>query len=151
MDEVIDPSLHKFADELLCFTNEYPDLFLSDGDFVEFDSYLVFEADLDEGALPEDEVIKNRFNCFVDSIVDSIDYLSNFSLIRTCDAMEPCARDNLINKILIRLKDLTFLEEQYRSSFDEGIAKLHKDIYNRERNAIFEYRGLSSLITRINE
>ncbi len=30
---------------------QYPDFINSDGDFIEFDSYLVPEADLDEGAL----------------------------------------------------------------------------------------------------
>jgi hypothetical protein len=30
---------------------EYPDFLNSDGDFVEFDSYLVPESDLEEGAL----------------------------------------------------------------------------------------------------
>ena len=46
MDEVTDPSLSVLAEGY-----EYPDFLNSDGDFVEFDSYLVPESDLEDGAL----------------------------------------------------------------------------------------------------
>jgi cytochrome c oxidase subunit 1 len=52
MDEVTDPSLSVLAEgHQWYWSYEYPDFLNSDGDFVEFDSYLVPEADLEEGAL----------------------------------------------------------------------------------------------------
>jgi len=52
MDEVIDPSLviHGQGHQWY-WSYEYPDFLNSDGDFIEFDSYLVPESDLEEGAL----------------------------------------------------------------------------------------------------
>ena len=52
MDEVTDPSLSVLAEgHQWYWSYEYPDFLNSDGDFVEFDSYLVPESDLEEGAL----------------------------------------------------------------------------------------------------
>ena len=52
MDEVTDPSLSVLAEgHQWYWSYEYPDFLNSDGDFIEFDSYLVPESDLDEGAL----------------------------------------------------------------------------------------------------
>ncbi len=52
MDEVTDPSLSVLAEgHQWYWSYQYPDFLNSDGDFIEFDSYLVPEADLDEGAL----------------------------------------------------------------------------------------------------
>jgi len=52
MDEVIDPSLSVLAEgHQWHWSYEYPDFLNSDGDFVEFDSYLVPESDLEKGSL----------------------------------------------------------------------------------------------------
>jgi cytochrome c oxidase subunit 2 len=52
MDEVVDPSLSVLAEgHQWYWSYEYPDFLNSDGDFIEFDSYLVPESDLEEGAL----------------------------------------------------------------------------------------------------
>ena len=52
MDEVTDPSLSVLAEgHQWYWSYEYPDFLNSDGDFVEFDSYLVPESDLEDGAL----------------------------------------------------------------------------------------------------
>ena len=52
MDEVTDPSLSVLAEgHQWYWSYEYPDFLNSDGDFIEFDSYLVPESDLDEGGL----------------------------------------------------------------------------------------------------
>jgi heme/copper-type cytochrome/quinol oxidase subunit 2 len=52
MDEVIDPSLSVLAEgHQWYWSYEYPDFLNSDGDFVEFDSYLVPESDLEKGSL----------------------------------------------------------------------------------------------------
>lgn len=52
MDEVTDPSLSVLAEgHQWYWSYEYPDFLNSDGDFVEFDSYLVPESDLEEGQL----------------------------------------------------------------------------------------------------
>jgi heme/copper-type cytochrome/quinol oxidase subunit 2 len=52
MDEVTDPSLSVVAEgHQWYWSYEYPDFLNSDGDFVEFDSYLVPESDLEEGSL----------------------------------------------------------------------------------------------------
>ena len=52
MDEVTDPSLSVLAEgHQWYWSYEYPDFLNSDGDFVEFDSYLVPESDLEQGAL----------------------------------------------------------------------------------------------------
>lgn len=52
MDEVTDPSLSVLAEgHQWYWSYEYPDFLNSDGDFVEFDSYLVPESDLEKGAL----------------------------------------------------------------------------------------------------
>ena len=52
MDEGTDPSLSVLAEGHPCILSyEYPDFLNSDGDFVEFDSYLVPESDLKKGAL----------------------------------------------------------------------------------------------------
>ena len=52
MDEVTDPSLSVLAEGHQWYRSyEYPDFLNSDGDFVEFDSYLVPESDLEKGAL----------------------------------------------------------------------------------------------------
>lgn len=52
MDEVTDPSLSVLAEgHQWYWSYEYPDFLNSDGDFIEFDSYLVPESDLEEGSL----------------------------------------------------------------------------------------------------
>jgi len=52
MDEVTDPSLSVLAEgHQWYWSYEYPDFLNSDGDFIEFDSYLVPESDLEEGTL----------------------------------------------------------------------------------------------------
>jgi cytochrome c oxidase subunit 1 len=52
MDEVTDPSLSVVAEgHQWYWSYEYPDFLTSDGDFVEFDSYLVPESDLEKGRL----------------------------------------------------------------------------------------------------
>jgi len=52
MDEVTDPSLSVLAEgHQWYWSYEYPDFLTSDGDFIEFDSYLVPESDLEKGAL----------------------------------------------------------------------------------------------------
>ena len=52
MDEVTDPSLSVLAEgHQWYWSYEYPDFLNSEGDFVEFDSYLVPESDLEEGSL----------------------------------------------------------------------------------------------------
>jgi len=52
MDEVTDPSLSVLAEgHQWYWSYEYPDFLNSDGDFIEFDSYLVPESDLEKGAL----------------------------------------------------------------------------------------------------
>ena len=52
MDKVTDPSLSVLAEgHQWYWSYEYPDFLNSDKDFVEFDSYLVPESDLEEGAL----------------------------------------------------------------------------------------------------
>lgn len=52
MDEVTDPSLSVLAEgHQWYWSYEYPDFLNSDGDFVEFDSYLVPESDLEKGGL----------------------------------------------------------------------------------------------------
>ena len=52
MDEVTDPSLSVLAEgHQWYWSYEYPDFLNSDGDFVEFDSYLVPESDLEKGSL----------------------------------------------------------------------------------------------------
>jgi len=51
MDEVTDPSLSVLAEgHQWYWSYEYPDFLNSDGDFVEFDSYLVPESDLKKGS-----------------------------------------------------------------------------------------------------
>jgi cytochrome c oxidase subunit 2 len=52
MDEVTDPSLSVVAEgHQWYWSYEYPDFLTSDGDFIEFDSYLVPESDLEKGSL----------------------------------------------------------------------------------------------------
>jgi len=52
MDEVTDPSLSVVAEgHQWYWSYEYPDFLTSEGDFVEFDSYLVPESDLEKGGL----------------------------------------------------------------------------------------------------
>jgi len=52
MDEVTDPSLSVLAEgHQWYWSYEYPDFLNSDNDFIEFDSYLVPESDLEEGSL----------------------------------------------------------------------------------------------------
>jgi len=52
MDEVTDPSMSVLAEgHQWYWSYEYPDFLNSDGDFIEFDSYLVPESDLEDGAL----------------------------------------------------------------------------------------------------
>ena len=52
MDEVTDPSLSVLAEgHQWYWSYEYPDFLNSDGDFIEFDSYLVPESDLEKGGL----------------------------------------------------------------------------------------------------
>jgi heme/copper-type cytochrome/quinol oxidase subunit 2 len=52
MDEVSDPSMSVLAEgHQWYWSYSYPDFLNSDNEFVEFDSYIVPESDLDEGAL----------------------------------------------------------------------------------------------------
>jgi len=52
MDEVSDPSMSVLAEgHQWYWSYQYPDFLNSDNEFVEFDSYIVPESDLDEGAL----------------------------------------------------------------------------------------------------
>jgi heme/copper-type cytochrome/quinol oxidase subunit 2 len=52
MDEVTDPSMSVLAEgHQWYWSYEYPDFLNSDGDFIEFDSYLVPESDLQKGGL----------------------------------------------------------------------------------------------------
>nr|QCS26203.1 cytochrome c oxidase subunit 2 [Acanthothecis fontana] len=52
MDEITDPSMSVLAEgHQWYWTVQYPDFLNSDEDFIEFDSYLVPESDLGEGAL----------------------------------------------------------------------------------------------------
>ena len=52
MDEVTDPSLSVLAEgHQWYWSYEYPDFLNSDGDFIEFDSYLVPESNLEDGSL----------------------------------------------------------------------------------------------------
>ena len=52
MDEVIDPLLSVLAEgHQWYWSYEYPDFLTSEGDFIEFDSYLVPESDLEKGTL----------------------------------------------------------------------------------------------------
>ena len=146
MYEVTDPSLSVLADEPLCFSYQYPDFLKSDGDFVEFDSYLISEAELYQKALPKLEIVNDRFNCILDILLK---YLSEFNIIRTCNAMEIPNRNDLINDILINLKNLEFLEQDYKNSFNRGMMTLHNDIYDRTTK--LKYKGLSSIIRRMNE
>jgi heme/copper-type cytochrome/quinol oxidase subunit 2 len=63
MDEVTDPSLSVLAEgHQWYWSYEYPDFLNSDGDFVEFDSYLVPESDLEEGSLRMLEVDNRVIN-----------------------------------------------------------------------------------------
>jgi len=52
MDEVSDPSMSVLAEgHQWYWSYQYPDFLNSDNEFIEFDSYIVPESDLDEGAL----------------------------------------------------------------------------------------------------
>jgi len=52
MDEISDPSMSVLAEgHQWYWSYQYPDFLNSDDDFIEFDSYLVPESDLEEGAL----------------------------------------------------------------------------------------------------
>jgi len=52
MDEVSDPAMSVLAEgHQWYWSYQYPDFLNSDGEFIEFDSYLVPESDLEEGAL----------------------------------------------------------------------------------------------------
>ena len=52
MDEVSDPSMSVLAEgHQWYWSSQYPDFLNSENEFVEFDSYIVPESDLDEGAL----------------------------------------------------------------------------------------------------
>ena len=52
MDEVTDPAMSVLAEgHQWYWSYQYPDFLNSDGDFIEFDSYIVPESDLEEGAL----------------------------------------------------------------------------------------------------
>ena len=146
MDEITDPSMSVLADEPLCFSYQYKDFLKSDGDFVEFDSYLISEAELYQKALPNLEIINDRFNSILDILLK---HLSEFNLIRTCNAMEIPNRNDLINDILINLKRLEFLEQDYKNSFNRGMMTLHNDIYDRTTK--LDYKGLYSIIRRMNE
>ena len=52
MDEITDPSMSVLAEgHQWYWSYQYPDFLNSDGDFIEFDSYLVPESDLEKGTL----------------------------------------------------------------------------------------------------
>jgi len=52
MDEISDPAMSVLAEgHQWYWSYQYPDFLNSDGEFIEFDSYLVPESDLEEGAL----------------------------------------------------------------------------------------------------
>ena len=52
MDEVSDPSMSVLAEgHQWYWSYQYPDFLNTENEFVEFDSYIVPESDLDEGAL----------------------------------------------------------------------------------------------------
>ena len=52
MDEVSDPAMSVLAEgHQWYWSYQYPDFLTSDNDFIEFDSYIVPEADLEDGAL----------------------------------------------------------------------------------------------------
>ena len=93
MDEVTDPSLSILAEgHQWYWSYQYPDFLTSDGDFIEFDSYLVPESDLEKGGLRMlevdnrviiPEITHTRF------IVTSADVIHSFaipSLGVKCDA-----------------------------------------------------------------
>jgi len=57
MDEISDPSLSILAEgHQWYWSYQYPDFTYSDGEFVEFDSYIIPEDDLEEGTLRQLEV-----------------------------------------------------------------------------------------------
>ena len=93
MDEVTDPSLSVLAEgHQWYWSYEYPDFLNSDGDFVEFDSYLVPESDLEEGSLRMLEV-DNRVilpeithTRFILTAADVIHSFACPSLALKCDA-----------------------------------------------------------------
>jgi cytochrome c oxidase subunit 1 len=93
MDEVTDPSLSILVEgHQWYWSYQYPDFLTSDGDFIEFDSYLVPESDLEKGGLRMlevdnrviiPEITHTRF------IVTSADVIHSFaipSLGVKCDA-----------------------------------------------------------------
>ena len=52
MDEVTDPAMSVLAEgHQWYWSYQYPDFLNNDGDFIEFDSYIILESDLEEGAL----------------------------------------------------------------------------------------------------
>ncbi len=93
MDEVSDPAMSVLAEgHQWYWSYQYPDFLNMDDDFIEFDSYLVPEADLDEGALRMLEV-DNRVilpeSTHVRFIVTAADVIHSFaspSLGIKCDA-----------------------------------------------------------------
>ena len=93
MDEISDPAMSVLAEgHQWYWSYQYPDFLNSDEDFIEFDSYLVPEADLEEGALRMLEV-DNRVILpeltHVRFIVTAADVIHSFacpSLGIKCDA-----------------------------------------------------------------
>ncbi len=93
MDEVSDPAMSILAEgHQWYWSYQYPDFLTSDGDFIEFDSYLVPESDLEDGALrmlevdnrvivPEDTHVR-----FIVTSGDVIHSYANPSLGIKCDA-----------------------------------------------------------------
>ena len=118
MDEVTDPSLSVLAEgHQWYWSYEYPDFLNSDGDFVEFDSYLVPESDLEEGALRMLEV-DNRVilpeithTRFILTAADVIHSFAIPALGVKCDAYP--GRLNQFSVLINRLGTFYGLSEQW--------------------------------------
>ncbi len=87
MDEIIDPSMSVLAEgHQWYWSYQYPDFLNSDEEFIEFDSYIVPDSDLEEGTLRMLEV-DNRVilpeSTYIRFIITSGDVIHSFS----CNAL----------------------------------------------------------------
>ena len=118
MNEVTDPSLSVLAEDYQWYWSyEYPDFLNSDGDFVEFDSYLVPKSDLEDRALSM--LVSNRV------ILNNI--ISNIPCFKVVLCSSP-------SNVIDEFKGLDLVVVSRTSDVDLYFSKLDQIIHNLKSN-----------------
>ena len=145
MDEVSDPAMSVLAEgHQWYWSYQYPDFLNSDEEFIEFDSYLVPESDLETDTNKTNPSWIKRFLTF-----DYFHYPSQFDTVHSFKADLKCIDHSLINKMIkdkeirdnVRYIHDSLIDEDYEdgswtdgnSDLDEGRALIDdQDLVNLE-------------------